>query len=277
MPKYLTQAQIDHYERDGFVFPVDVFTPDEAAELRARLAAIEAEDPEAVSGRNRNNAHLAYGVFDDIVHHPKMADAVEDLIGPDILALSSIVFAKDANSPGFVSWHQDGTYAAMSDASPVTAWVALTDSTVENGAMRFLPGSHRSDGYLHHADTYGEDNILTRGQSIEDIDEGLAVPVTLKAGQVSFHHWKVAHASGPNTTDHRRVGFAIQAYIRPSVQQLKGRGFVQQVRGRDPERNMEHVPRVGDLSRDDALALRQRINDQWLDQLYDGATQRRGF
>lgn len=277
MPKKLTPEQIASYEDNGFAFPIDVFSSDEVADIRERLAQIEALDPEAVSGQNRNNAHLAYDVFDEIVHHSAIADAVEDLIGPDILVLSSIVFAKEANSSGYVSWHQDGTYAAMSDATPVTAWIALTDSTLENGAMRFLPGSHKGEGYLHHADTYADNNILTRGQSIEEIDESQSVPMTLKAGQMSLHHWKVAHASGPNTTDQRRIGFSIQAFIRPSVQQLKGRGFVQQVRGVDPEKNMEHVPRVGDLTRKDALALRQRINKQWLDQLYDGATQRRGF
>lgn len=276
MGKHLTATQIDAFHRDGFVFPIDVLSPAEVRSIMTRLNAAEAVDPDAFAGENRNNAHLAHDFFDEIVHHPRIADAVEDLIGPNILAMSTVVFAKDARSKGYVSWHQDGRYTALSDATPVTAWVALTDSTVQNGAMRMAPGTHLGD-YLEHDDTFAKHNILTRGQNISSIDESTAVPVTLKAGQMSLHHWKVAHASSPNTSNARRIGFSIQAYIRPETRQTEGRGFAQLVRGEDPFGHMRLLPRVGELSEREAFALRDETNRLWLDQLYDGAETRRAF
>jgi non-heme Fe2+,alpha-ketoglutarate-dependent halogenase len=276
MGKHLTSEQIDAFRRDGFVFPIDVLGAEELARIADRIAAIEAEAPTAFAGENRNNAHLAYDFLDEIVHHPRIADAVEDLIGPDILAMSTVIFDKPARSKGYVSWHQDGRYTALSDATPVTAWVALTDSTVENGAMRMAPGTHLGD-FLEHEDTFAEDNILTRGQNIATIDESEAVAVTLKAGQMSLHHWKVAHASGPNETDARRIGFAVQAYIKPETRQTEGRGFAQLVRGEDRHGHMRLLPRVGDLPAKEALRLRDETNRLWLDQLYDGAATRRSI
>jgi len=276
MGKRLNQDQVLAFHRDGFVFPVDVLSQAEVASITERLAAAEARDATAVAGENRNNAHLAYAFFDEIVHHTNVADAVEDLIGPDILALSTVVFAKDAQSPGFVSWHQDGKYTALSNDTAVTAWVALTESTVENGCMKMIPGTHQGD-FLPHIDTFGDNNLLTRGQNIESLDESAAVNITLKPGQMSLHHWKVAHASGPNQSPHRRIGFAVQAYIAPDVQQTEGRGFVQVVRGADPHPTMEHIPRVQRCGSPEALANRDRINRQWLDQLYDGAETRRAI
>ncbi len=276
MGKLLTDLQVAAFERDGFVFPVDVLDADEVADITARMARVEDSAPTAFEDMGRNNAHLAYDFFDELVHHPKVLDAVEDLIGPDILAMSSVIFAKGPQSPGYVSWHQDGRYMGLSDDTPVTAWIALTESTIENGCMRMAPGTHKGD-FLPHEDTFAEDNVLTRGQNIVGIDESTAQYITLKPGQMSLHHWKVAHASGPNRTDARRIGFAIQSYIKPSVWQLEGRGFVQLARGADNHGNSEILPRVGDLSTADAFALRDRINDMWSEQLYDGAEKRRAF
>ncbi len=276
MTSGLTPAQVTCFHENGFVFPIDVLSAAEVASIRGRMADVEAADPAAFAEVNRNNAHLAYDFFDEIVHHPRIADAVADLIGPDILALSTVVFAKDGHSASFVSWHQDGRYTALSEDLAVTAWVALTDSTVENGCMQMAPGTHKG-AYLSHQDTFAHDNILTRGQAIDDLDTSTAVDVILKPGQMSLHHWRVAHASAPNRSKHRRIGFAVQAYIPPTTQQLEGRGFVQTVRGQNRTGNMEEVPRVRVSGHPDGLAVRDRINAQWLDQLYDGAADRRSM
>lgn len=276
MAKLLTNDQIDAFHRDGFVFPIDVLSEGEVSSILARMDAVEARAADALAGENRNNPHLAYDFFDEMVHHPNVADAVEDLIGPDILAMATVLFAKPPHSEAHVTWHQDGRYTALSDETPVTAWIALTDVTLENGAMRMAPGTHKGD-FLEHEDTFADGNILTRGQNIPSIDETRAVTVALKPGQMSLHHWKVAHASGPNRTSERRVGFAIQAYLRPDVAQTEGRGFVQLVRGKDTFGHMEHVPRVVDLTAEAALDLRDRTNRMWLEQLYDGAEKRRAF
>ena len=106
------------------------------------------------------------------MHHPKILDAVEDVIGPDILCWTTNFFIKEANSPGFVSWHQDSTYWGLEPDDVVTAWVAFTDATPENGCMQFMPGTQTQVDQLPHVDTFHKDNLLSRGQEIAvEVDE----------------------------------------------------------------------------------------------------------
>ena len=110
MGKVLTQEQIEHYHESGYCSPVDVLSETEAANLRQRLEEAERKYPEALNPTHRNNAHLAFCFLDEIAHHEIILNAVEDLIGPNILLYGSVLFIKDAGTPGFVSWHQDATY-----------------------------------------------------------------------------------------------------------------------------------------------------------------------
>ena len=154
MGKKLTEQQIEDYKRDGFLFPVDIFSEAEAARLRAALEQAEAKWPEAFVGAARNNAHYNFTVLDEIVHSNDLLDAVEDLIGPDILNSGTVLFIKEARDPGFVSWHQDARYMGLEPHVGVTAWLALSPSIAESGCMRMIPGSHRDE--LHeHIDTFG--------------------------------------------------------------------------------------------------------------------------
>ena len=103
----------------------------------------------------------------------------------------------------------------------VTAWVAFTDSTAANGAMRVMPGTHTLD-QVPHRDTFRPENLLSRGQEITvDVDESQAVMLDLRAGEMSLHHVRLIHGSDPNPSDDRRIGFAIR-YIPTSVRQLAG-------------------------------------------------------
>ena len=87
-----------------------------------------------------------------------MLDAVEDVLGPDILCWNTSFFTKEAQSSGYVSWHQDATYWGLSEPDVVTAWVAFTQSTLDNGNMRVFPKSHRR--LVPHVDTFHPDNLL---------------------------------------------------------------------------------------------------------------------
>ncbi|MGB1752673.1 MAG: phytanoyl-CoA dioxygenase family protein, partial [Paracoccaceae bacterium] len=173
MGKKLTQAQIDAFHRDGFVSPIDVFSEAEALRLRVELEAAEAKWPEAFQGAARNNAHLNLMCLDGIVHNPVLLDAIEDLIGPDILSYGTVLFIKEPKDPGFVSWHQDARYMGLEPHIGITAWVALTEANDENGCMQMIPGSHGE--IRDHNDTFGEENILTRGQEVENVDASTAV------------------------------------------------------------------------------------------------------
>ena len=272
----LTEEQIAAYHHDGFLSPVDIFTEAEAAEFRAQFEEAEARWPEAFAGAARSNAHYNFTFLDAIVHDTRLVDAVEDLIGPDILNYGTVFFIKEANDPGFVSWHQDSKYLGMTpDDAGVTAWVALSPANAESGCMRMIPGTHTL-GMLDHVDTFGETNILTRGQDIAGIDESKAVETPLRPGQVSFHSMRVVHGSQPNRSNDRRIGFAIQSYLPPHVVS-KTRIPAQWVRGEDTHGNYDTVPRPAcDMDPDD-IALRDRTNKFWSDILYEGAERRRNL
>jgi len=211
------------YARDGFVFPLDIVTQAEAAELRADLEKGEAElaDDRKRLGLLRGFPARFLPSFDRLVRHPKMVEAARAVLGPDVMVWGSGLFIKEANTPSFVSWHQDLTYWGLDKAEETTLWVALSPTTEESGCMRFIPGSHR-ERIVPHADSFAADNLLTRGQEIQvEVDEEAAVDVVLKPGQASLHHGHLFHASGPNRTGDRRIGAAIR-YIAPSMSARSG-------------------------------------------------------
>jgi non-heme Fe2+,alpha-ketoglutarate-dependent halogenase len=277
MPKVLTQDQIDSYERDGFLSPVTVMSPEEAGEFRKALEDAEAKWPEAFEGAGRNNSHLNLKFMDELVHDSQIVDAVEDLIGPNLLAYGTVLFIKEPNTPGFVSWHQDATYMGLTPyTEAVTVWLALSDSNPETGCMRMVPGSHK-EGIRSHVDTYGESNILTRGQDIQNVDESEIVDLELVPGQMSFHHMAVIHGSQPNLSDKRRIGFVIQCYMKPEVSQKVKPVYAQHVRGEDSHSNFLATPRAsGNMIAED-VARRDHCNEIWSDILYDGAEKRRDY
>ena len=270
MPKRLTSAQQDAYHRDGFVAPINVCSEEEAAQIRAEIEAAEARWPNALDGAGRNNGHLALPVLDRIVHDSRILDAVEDILGPDILAAGSTLFIKEPHSGGFISWHQDARYAGMEPHKWVTGWLAISNVTEENGCMQMIPGSH-VEPLRDHVDTFGDDNLLTRGQEVQGIDESHAVTVPLRPGQLSLHHPRIVHGSGPNTSSERRIGFALQSYIAPSVQQVLGEMYVQRARGTDAEGYHLEAPRVTQAMTDEAVALRADANDKLAAILYAGS------
>ena len=241
MVKALSDAQVARYRRAGFHFPVRVLAADEARAYRTRLDDQERALGGPLQGNMRHKVHLLFTWANELARHPAILDAVEDVIGPDILCWSTTFFTKEARSPSFVSWHQDATYWGLSTADVVTAWVAFADAPVESGAMKFWPGSHR-ENQLAHRDTFDANNLLSRGQEIAvEVPAGAGVDVPLKAGEMSLHHVLLAHGSGPNTTADRRIGFAIR-YIPPHVRQLKVRDSAMLVRGRDTHGNFDPEP-----------------------------------
>lgn len=219
MTRRLTPDQVAAYERDGYVFPVDVLSAAEVAACRNELQAWEAARGAPIDFPEKSKSYLLFDWADRLVHHPAVLDAVEDLIGPDILVYHSTLFLKEAHTPAYVRWHQDSTYFYLEPHLHVTAWVALSDASELAGCMRALPGSHRW-GAFEHDDRPDPMNMIRRGQGISgrfDHEVGQAMPVM--AGQMSLHHTDLVHASGPNDSDDRRIGYAISyipAHVRPT-------------------------------------------------------------
>jgi chlorinating enzyme len=275
MGKRLSAEAVAQYRRDGFYFPLPVMSAAEARTYRGRLEAHERTTGGPIAGAMRHKVHLLFTWANELIRHPAILDAVEDLIGPDILCWGTNFFIKESKSPSFVSWHQDATYWGLSTSDVITAWVAFSDAPVESGAMKFWPGSHLRN-QLDHRDTFDKDNLLTRGQEIAvDVPEGQGVDVPLKAGEMSLHHVLLVHGSGPNTTNDRRIGLAIR-YIPPHVRQLKMRDTAMLVRGRDTHGNfdLEPAPRA-DLDAA-ALAAHKDASERSQKVLYAG-TGRTGF
>ena len=266
------------YERDGFVFPIDVLDSKQAGELRAELESAEAEladDPERL-GLLRSYTDRVLPSFDALIRHDAMVEAASAALGPDLMAWSAQIFAKDANSTKIVSWHQDLTYWGLDDAQEATCWVALSPATAASGCMRFVPGSHKEQ-IVPHVDTYDDNNLLSRGQEIAvEVDEKDAVAAELQPGQASMHHGHLFHASGPNTTGDRRIGLAVR-YIKPSMKQESGdKSLVAHVSGEDRHGHFEiAAPPRGRLAEED-FELCRRDAEIKRRILYEGGDAGRG-
>ncbi len=218
MPKRLTAAQVEQYHRDGYCFPAQVLSPEEVSRWRGSLESYEREIGHPLQYPEKSKSYLVFDWADAIVNHPAVLDAVEDVIGPNILCYHTTMWTKEANTPAFVHWHQDGTYFFLDPPEQVTAWVALSDVPMQAGPVRVLPGSHRR-GQLEHFDDPSEFNMIKRGQGIRGLEDESGVPMPLRVGELSLHHTLLVHASGPNDWDQRRMGYGI-SYIPTHVRPL---------------------------------------------------------
>jgi hypothetical protein len=269
MTKSLSPTQVAAYEREGYLAPIEVMSEAEARGLRAKLESLEAGMGGPLRGDIRHKAHLLFPFLADLIRHKAILDAVEDLLGPDILCWNTNFFIKEAETPSFVSWHQDSTYWGLSAPEVCTAWVALTPSTVENGAMAVIPKSHTRD-QIPHRDTFDRHNLLTRGQEVAvEVNEADAAPLVLRPGEMSLHHVRLVHGSPANPSADRRIGFAIR-YIPTSIYQLEGGDSATLVRGADRYGHFELEPRPERDMQDDMLALHRRLTERAAQILYRG-------
>jgi non-heme Fe2+,alpha-ketoglutarate-dependent halogenase len=218
MPKHLTEHQVKAYDTDGFVCPIDVLSDEEARRYRQELEDWERQRGALIDFPEKSKSYLLFNWADQLVHHPAILDAVEDVIGPDILVYHSTLFVKEAHTPAYVRWHQDSTYFYLDPHEHVTAWVALSHASVQAGCMQALPGSHRW-GAFEHDDKPEPMNMIRRGQGISgQFDDAKGVFMPVHAGQMSLHHTDLVHASAGNNTDDRRLGYAISyipAHVKP--------------------------------------------------------------
>lgn len=239
--KRLTAEQRAHYDAHGYVAPVDALSREEAADCERRLVAALAPNGGHADSRLRNNPHLLLRWMADLVRDARLLDAVEDILGPDLLVLRTTLFAKAPRDRGTVTWHQDLAYWDLSSDRAVSAWVALTDSTAANGCVRVVRGSHRGP-LLDHTLGRDRDNRLLRGQlvNVDPSPEDIA-NLELCAGQFSLHHGMLLHSSPENPSDTLRAGLAVR-FIGPEVRQGGPRPTATLVRGTDAYRHYEHEP-----------------------------------
>ncbi len=280
MTRYaLDPRQVQDYRRDGYLFPLEVFDADEVGSIQAALSvarqdAVAAGLEDELPALLRTNVHYLLPFVSELARQPQLLDRVASILGPDLLLWSAEFFIKAARSDRIVSWHQDLTYWGLGETDEeMTAWLALSDVSVESGCMRFVPGSHRQS-ILPHRDTFADNNLLSRGQEVAvEVDERDAVNVQLQPGQVSFHHGRILHASGPNRSDQDRVGLVFR-FVTPAVrQQVAQRDWAMPMRGVDDSGNWIHVAPPARNFEPAALALRERVEREQMKALGEGADQ----
>ena len=237
----LSARQIEDYAERGYVSPLTAFSREEAAGYRARLEAMERSEGGITHDRARK-MHLYLRWVDEIVHHPRILDAVQDLIGPDILLYHLTLWLKEPHSDARISWHQDSTYFGLEPPLHVTAWVALSASDARSGCVQVVPGSHRL-GQLRHGIERTPDNMFRTGQRIHVPDDTAVDSLVLQPGEFSLHHTFLHHASMPNRSDDRRIGLGI-SYIPTQCRcSARQRLSAMVVRGADRYGHFDPEPR----------------------------------
>ena len=268
----LSANQLKQYKDEGFVSPIDIFSHGRANAIRKEIELIEEKIPGELNKSGRYNSHLISPLLDEITHDFKILDAVQSLIGKNILVCGTTLFIKNPNEKGFVSYHQDAKYIGLKPYNWVTAWVAITDSNEHNGCMRMWAGSHKED-LKEHDQMFNEGNLLTRGQTVNNVPIDQTTPLILKAGQMSLHHPTVVHGSDLNKSNDRRIGFVIQSYIGTDVKQVLGENSVQLARGVDEFRYHKTIGRPKSLMNKNDLKIKQQENDNLQKIFYAGSQQ----
>ena len=240
--RVLTDAQIDHYNRLGYVQPFDIFNPLEMSRIRSYFDRLMRDlGPAGAYGINCYQARMA-GLW-DIATHPRILDHVQDIIGENVICWATAILSKQAGDPKRVPWHQDASFWKLSPARTVTVWLAVDDVDEENAAMRFIPGSHNK-GAIKTSEM-GDTSVFHKG--IADAERfGAPVSNTLKSGQISLHADMLIHGSEPNLSTRRRCGLTLR-YCPPDVriQDAKWAQGVEAIiaRGADTSGHWRHHPR----------------------------------
>lgn len=271
MPKVLDDKAVEQYKRDGYCFPVRILDQEQVAANRTRLEDFETSQGKPIGGALRNKSHLLFTWVDELMRNEKILDAVEDLIGADILCWNTFFWVKEPGSESFVSWHQDLRYWGLDTNDLVSAWLALSPATLESGCMRVLPGSHQGD-LLPHKDEFKENNLLTRGQEISvEVDESKAVAMPLQPGEMSMHNVRLAHASGPNRSSDRRIGLSLH-YMPTRTKQVVGEwDSAALVRGEDRYGHFTLTPRPAKDFDPAAVAFHEKATQAIRDVLFKDA------
>lgn len=265
----LSPVQVAAYREQGILHPLRALDEAQLAETRDRYLA----NVDVIKGRINQKPHLLYTWLDAVVRHPAILDAVESVLGPDLLCWSSQFFTKPAGDAAYVSWHQDATYWGLSSHDVATAWIALTPSNVRSGCMQVIPGSHHEQ--VKHEDRFDDANLLSRGQEVAvKIDPAKVVNVELQPGEMSLHHVLLFHGSEPNRSELPRIGFAVR-YVPTHVKQLSPiRDSALLVRGRDIHGHFEPEQSPNADLHPDAVARHHASIERQLRILYAGAQER---
>jgi ectoine hydroxylase-related dioxygenase (phytanoyl-CoA dioxygenase family) len=207
MTNKLSRQQLTQYERQGIIFPINVLSSEEIAYFSSEFEALIKN---CGLRKRLGDLHLFFEWAYRLATHNAVLDAIQDVLGGNILVYSTLVFYKPPRDSGYVSWHQDSVYSGLHLTPSISAWIALTQSDSANGCMRVIPKSHKQ-GLLNHINVGDEDNLLLRGEQLDTVvNEAEALDVVLQPGEMSLHHNTIVHGSKPNTSGEPRAGFTVR-------------------------------------------------------------------
>lgn len=197
------------YDREGFGVARQVLDADLIAEASAHIDWLLARNPKLRAEQLGHflMTHDAFWVR--LISDNRLLDVAQQFIGPDIALFASHYISKPPFDGQAVLWHQDGSYWPLEPMEVVTLWLAVDDSTPENGCMRVIPRTHTLEIQPHRA-RQDQPNVLQSSLDDSLVNESKAVDVILKAGDVSVHHPNVIHGSNANTSPKRRAGLTIR-------------------------------------------------------------------
>jgi phytanoyl-CoA hydroxylase len=197
------------YEQQGYVVVRDVVDSELIAEADQHVQWLQRRHPELRGEELGTKLVTGDPFWVRLVSDDRLLDVAEQFIGADIALFASHYLSKPAGDGRPVLWHQDGSYWPLDPMQVVTLWLAVDDSTPENGCLRVIPRSHQmelQEIYRRH----DVDSALGSGMDPALVDESQAVDVVLAAGDVSIHHPNVVHGSRANTSTRRRCGLTIR-------------------------------------------------------------------
>lgn len=211
---------LDSYQRKGWAVYRGVIDADLLAETRNHIDWLQKRYPTVRPEALGHTLITNDPFWVRLVADGALLDIAEQFVGPNIALFASAYISKPPRDGQPVLWHQDGSYWPLDPMEVVTLWLAIDDSTPENGCMRVIPGSHKSElaPILPRTDIA---NALSSGMDESLVDRSKATDVILRAGDVSIHHPNIVHGSNPNRSDRRRCGLTIR-YIPTTTRILIG-------------------------------------------------------
>jgi non-haem Fe2+, alpha-ketoglutarate-dependent halogenase len=224
----LPPALVERYATDGMLFPVPVLSAAEVTEYRDALETVVGICGEGYR-RRFDGLHLFFPWAYRLATNEALLNAVEGVLGADLVVDATLVFYKPPFDSGYTAWHQDSVYSNWHLTPAVSAWIALTFSEPANGCMRVVPGSHH-DGVWEHDTVVDDPDLMNRrGERVRnDVDEAQAVDVVLRPGEMSLHHANIVHGSNANGSAGPRIGFIVRFV---TSQTTNGERLQMQVRG----------------------------------------------
>jgi hypothetical protein len=209
-PQTLSKAQVEGYNRDGYVAPLTIFNAEEIAEIRDYFDRLLAEVTAAGGDSySISSAHMKYGRVYDLLTHPRIVACVKDILGENVVGWGSHFFCKMPRDGKAVAWHQDSSYWPLTPSKAVTVWLAIDDADAENACVKFVKGSQHFGHLTYRPSSPEEHNVLN--QTVENPEQyGEVVYDVLKAGQASIHSDLLLHGSEGNQSARRRCGLTLR-------------------------------------------------------------------